>query len=80
MRPATDRCSHLRMAHSRGPEPMGMPPFNPGRRPTTPRTPPPAVKMTSVDWFGLGSFIAVFGGCAVGWFLVTRDVISLVWP
>ena len=79
MRPAADR-SHLRLAFTRGPEPMGMPPFSPGRRPTRPSNPPPAVKLTSVDWFGLGSFIAVFGGCAVGWYLATRYVISLVWP
>ena len=77
MRPAVDR-SHIRLAFSRGPEPVGMPPFSPGRRPTRPLTPPPAVKLTTVDWFGLGSFIAVFGGCAVGWFLATRYAIALV--
>lgn len=74
MRPATDR-SHLRLAFSRGPESMGMPPFRPGRRPT-----PPPVKRASADWFGFGSWVAVIGGCAVGWFLATRYVIALVWP
>lgn len=77
MRPAIDR-SHLRLAFTRGPEPTGMPPFSPGRRPTRPLTPPPSVNLTTVDWFGLGSFIAVFGGCAVGWFLATRYAIALV--
>lgn len=78
MRPAIDR-SHIRLAYSRGPEPMGMPPFNPGRRPTRPLTPPPAVKLTTVDWVGFGSYAAVFGGCAVGWYLATRYAIALVW-
>jgi hypothetical protein len=77
MRPPGHR-SYLQSRFVRGPEPMGMPSFNPGRRPTRPLTPLPPVKLTDVDRFGLGSALALIVGSAVGFFLATRYLIALV--
>lgn len=77
MRQASDR-SHLRLAHSRGPAPMGMPPFNPGRRPTRPLTPLPPVRLTSIDWFGAGIFLASITASAIVSFLIMRSGLSMV--
>ena len=70
MRQASDR-SHLRLAHSRGPAPMGMPPFNPGRRPSLPAGQEPA-DGRSASWLDRFGFLATIVVCAVGWFVLTR--------
>ena len=70
MRQASDR-SHLRLAHSRGPAPMGMPPFNPGRRPSRPAGHEPAAGRSGT-WLDRFGFLATMVVCAVGWFVLTR--------
>jgi hypothetical protein len=71
---------HLRLAYSRGPDPLGLPGFNPGRRPGGWVDEPSKTEQPQASWTVefLNGFVwtVVFVSGTYVWFCITRAVME----